>query len=211
MSGENGLVVLIHGLWMNGTELTMLRWRLHEAGFATERFHYPTVRKSVADNAQAFADFLAARPERPLYVVAHSLGGLVTLNAFARRPDLPVARVVFMGAPARGSSVAREFAQHPVGETLLGEAGREGLAALHDPQWTYAPPLGVIAGTQSIGLGQLVTPFDGPNDGTVAVAETVISGAADSITLDAGHMTMLVSRAVAAQVIHFLRHGAFSR
>lgn len=211
MIGETGLVILIHGLWMNGLELTLLRWRLHAANFRTKRFRYPTVRAGLEDNARRFAAFIKATPERPLYIVAHSLGGLATLRAFEMQPDLPVERVVFLAAPVRGSSVARAMMQQSWSAKLLGKSGPGALAATHAPVWTFAPSLGVLTGTQSVGAGRIMTHFDGPNDGTVAVAETAIDGAADSITVNAGHMSMLASRTVADQTIHFLRHGAFIR
>ncbi|HET7570842.1 MAG TPA: alpha/beta fold hydrolase [Gammaproteobacteria bacterium] len=211
MPDSHGLVILIHGLWMNGLELTLLRWRLQAAGFRTKRFHYPTTRAGLEDNARRFATFIEQTPERPLYIVAHSLGGVVTLRAFAQAPDLPVERAVFLAAPVRGSSVARAMMQQSWSAKLLGKSGPGVLAATHAPVWMFAPSLGVLTGTQSVGAGQIMTHFDGPNDGTVAVAETTIDGAADRITVNAGHMSMLASRTVADQVIHFLRYGWFTR
>lgn len=209
MSKKRDLVVVIHGLWMNGLELTLLRWRLHKAGYRTKRFHYPTMRASFEASARSFANFIEST--RPRHIVAHSLGGLVTLRAFEIQPDLPVERVVFMAAPVRGSSAARGLLRHAWGEALLGKGGAAALAAVREPEWRFAPALGVIAGTQSLGLGQAATRFDGPNDGTVAVSETSVAGAADSLTLNVGHMSMLISRDVAAQVAHFLVHGRFDR
>ena len=48
-----------------------------------------------------------------------------------------------------------------------------------------------------------------PNDGIVAVAETVIPGERDRIILPVSHSGMLVSRAVATQAAAFLRNGKF--
>jgi hypothetical protein len=94
---------------------------------------------------------------------------------------------------------------------MLGRAGAGVLAAHHEPVWRFAPPLGVLAGEQSAGLGRLAARFDGPNDGTVAVSETTVVGASDTMTLNVGHMSMLTSRTAANQVIHFLRRGQFDR
>lgn len=206
-NGAQGLAVLIHGLWMNGMEMTLLRWRLHAAGYRTARFRYRSMGQTIGENASRFIEFIET--QRPRYIVAHSLGGLVTLRAFEARPDLPVERVVFLGAPVRGSQVARTLLSLRWGPTMLGRAGAGVLAAHHEPVWRFAPPLGVLAGEQSAGLGRLAARFDGVNDGTVAVSETVIEGASDTLTLNVGHMSMLASRAVADQVIHFLRDGAF--
>jgi pimeloyl-ACP methyl ester carboxylesterase len=207
MDKERDRVLLIHGLWMNGLELTLLRRRLRKAGFRTRRFHYPTLRASLEANARRLAHCIESN--QPRHIVAHSLGGLVTLRAFEIGPDLPVERVVFMAAPVRGSSVARALMARRWGGRLLGQSGPGVLAASHEPAWRFAPALGVLAGTQSAGLGRTTTRFDGANDGTVAVAETFIDGAADNVTVNAGHMTLVVSREAADQVTHFLRHGCF--
>ena len=70
--------------------------------------------------------------------------------------------------------------------------------------------VGVIAGTQEHGLGRVFGIFDGPHDGTVAVAETQLPGLADYCEVRASHMGLLVSRYVADSVANFLRAGRFA-
>jgi hypothetical protein len=48
-----------------------------------------------------------------------------------------------------------------------------------------------------------------PNDGTVAVSETMLDGMTDHVTLPVSHFGMLLSSAVARQTVNFLRHGRF--
>jgi hypothetical protein len=48
-----------------------------------------------------------------------------------------------------------------------------------------------------------------PNDGAVALAETQMAAACDSIDLPITHTGMLLSRRVARQVCAFLRDGCF--
>jgi hypothetical protein len=55
----------------------------------------------------------------------------------------------------------------------------------------------------------LLGPFPEPNDGTVAVAETVIAGLTDHVVLPVSHVALLWSAQVAAQVEQFLQHGRF--
>jgi hypothetical protein len=50
-------VILVHGLWMNGLDMTLLRRRIAAAGYATHQFRYPTVRQSPAENAHDLATF----------------------------------------------------------------------------------------------------------------------------------------------------------
>jgi len=60
-----------------------------------------------------------------------------------------------------------------------------------------------------VGTGQFFAHFDEDNDGTVGVSETRIPGLADHLVLPHSHFGMLYAGDVAAQVAHFLRHGAF--
>ena len=71
--------------------------------------------------------------------------------------------------------------------------------------------VGVVAGTVPVGLGRFVTRFDEPNDGTVALSETRIPGAADHIEVPVNHTALVTSSLVAGQVDAFLRHGRFER
>jgi hypothetical protein len=53
--------------------------------------------------------------------------------------------------------------------------------------------------------------FNGPNDGTVAVAETLVEGATDHCELPVSHVGLWMSSAVAERVATFLDTGRFSR
>ena len=77
------------------------------------------------------------------------------------------------------------------------------------PPWDGHREVGIIAGSLSVGLGMLTTGVPRPNDGTVAVAETLLEGATDFIELPVTHTGMLFSTAVAEQSICFFKSGAF--
>jgi hypothetical protein len=77
------------------------------------------------------------------------------------------------------------------------------------PPWSGARDLGVIAGRLAFGFGLLLGSLPRPNDGTVAVDETKLEGTKDHIVLKVSHTAMLLSRGVAVQAAHFLRHGRF--
>ncbi|HSH84055.1 MAG TPA: hypothetical protein VK979_02700, partial [Guyparkeria sp.] len=72
------------------------------------------------------------------------------------------------------------------------------------PAWQAANTL-MIAGTRPLGPGRLLPEtLDGPNDGTVAVAETRVPGLAAHECLPVNHFGMLLSRLVAEMAIAFL-------
>ena len=202
------LVVLVHGIWLNGLEWLPLRRRLRRDGFDCRIFHYPSVRRPPAANAARLAAFIGAQRAGRVHLVAHSLGGIVVMHLLAgNRWRLP-GRAVFIGTPALGSFAARRLSGWSFLRPLLGRSVQRGLLG-GAPVWGRECPLGVIAGDLSFGAGRLLGPLPRPNDGTVAVAETAIDGAIDQRVLSATHLGLLWSRATAALVERFLRTGRF--
>src|SRR5690606_29126187 len=66
-------VVVVHGLWMPGWEMSALRRRLAAAGYSTYQFVYPTVDCGLDENADRLAEFVASTPGRRIHFVGHSL------------------------------------------------------------------------------------------------------------------------------------------
>jgi pimeloyl-ACP methyl ester carboxylesterase len=203
-------VVFVHGLYMVGLELTLLRSRVARAGFQTRQFSYRSITRGPEQNAKALGLYLQALQTDRLHIVAHSLGGLVTLRMFQQGVRLPPGRVVFMGSPVRGSRFARYLGELGLGWTI-GRSGPEALAAQHEACWTEDRELGVIAGTHEFRINPLNPKLPSPHDGIVAVEETRIEGAEDSVLIHSNHTGMLFSRELAEQVISFLKNGHFGR
>ena len=202
----NDAVVLIHGLWMRGPVMALLRYRLRRCGFAPYVFSYPSRRCTVEEAAQRLRFFSEKIPEATVHYVAHSLGGIVIHRRFAQqRPEKP-GRVVMLGTPHAGSAVARRLARFRVGQLSLGNSYARGLAGV-PVVWNFPAALAVIAGDLSLGTGQLLGGLPKPHDGTVAVAETYIVGAAAHCVMHTSHMGLLLSAPVAQRVCAFLRTG----
>jgi len=203
-------VVFVHGIWLNGWEMALLRRRVARCGYRTFVFHYPSVRCSPREGARRLHVFLQGIDAEVIHLVAHSLGGIVVLHLFEAFPERRPGRVVFIGTPAQGSAAARVLARHRWLRPLLGRAGERGLLG-GAPAWRARRDLGVIAGTHGLGLGLFVTlgRLPRPHDGTVSLAETAIPGARDRFTVPAGHLALLLSRRVAAAVCRFLASGRF--
>jgi pimeloyl-ACP methyl ester carboxylesterase len=204
-------IVVIHGLWMNGASMELLRRRLEPKGFEMHVFRYPSVREGLTANALRLADFVAAIPGERVHMLGHSLGGvLVRAMLDVARPIRP-GRVVCLGSPFAGSQIAARIARWPAGTRLLGKSIGELLARGGYADWRPPLELGVVAGGVPIGFGRLVGGFREPSDGTVAVAETRVQGATDHIVLPVSHFSMLWSPLVLDQVLAFLADGRFRR
>lgn len=205
MTAEGRRVVLVHGLWMPGASMQWLASRLRADGYGPRIFAYHGVSETPGQAASRLGELLLAEGEAD--IVAHSLGGLVALQALRDRPELPVARVVCLGSPLAGSGAAAGMARWAPGGGLLGRSAPLLHAGIGP--WTGRARVGSLAGRVPHGLGVLFAGFAGEHDGTVAVAETRIAGLADHAVVDASHTGLLFSAAAAAQAAAFLRDGRF--
>ncbi len=165
-------VLLVHGLWTNRVVMLYLGRRLRGHGFDARAVGYFSALHDFEHNARLVAAAIAGVDAPRVHVVAHSLGGVVTLAALRDRPDPRVRRVVLLGAPLSDSASGRSLATKRWGAPLLGTTR----ALWVDMPRLDIPPgveAGAIAGTRRLGLGRLIgldVPL--PNDGVVAVEET---------------------------------------
>jgi len=210
MAGET--VVLVHGLWMNGLEMSMLGYRLRqEHGYHVRTFSYPTMSGVAADICRDLITFASgAAGEGRVHFVGHSLGGAIVYRTLAEGgADRFGGNAVLLGSPLNGSKAARGSARWPMLKPLLGPHVLSELAEPCDRCWGGGTAVGAIAGTLRMGTGQFFARFDEENDGTVGVSETRIPGLADHLVLPHSHFGMLYARDVAAYVAQFLRTGRF--
>jgi len=205
-SGE--AVVLVHGLWMNGVELSYLKRHLRHCGFTPYRFRYRSVHRPIAQNAQQLARFVIGLEEPVVHFVGHSLGGLVILRLFQDCPPSRPGRIVAIGSPFQGSHAARSLARFRVGQRFLGQSTEEALLG-HSLAAPPARDVGIIAGTFGVGAGRIFPHLNSPSDGTVALEETHLEGVRERLEIPLTHTTLLFSRRTARAVCDFLRCGSF--
>lgn len=206
------IVVFVHGLWMTGIDMSLLRRRVRRDGFKVRQFSYSSIGGSVRENAAQLQHFIARLDADSVHLVGHSLGGLLIRQLIAARKDTAVGprigRIVTLGTPHQGSVVACKMASTPL-RHLLGRSVDEGLDG-RLPPWIGQHKLGVIAGTLNIGVGWLLPSFSGvASDGTVKLDETRLEGMTDHISVTVSHTALLFSRVVARQVCAFLQQGHF--
>ena len=213
-----GTVLFVHGLWMSGAESFLLKRHLATHGWTLRVFPYSSLAEPmprIAGRCARFALQVASRTLAPVHLIGHSLGGLVIYRMFETgllAPDRfsgDFCRVVFMGTPIQGSQSGRTLARLAPLRGLLGAAGTE-LQQVLPRRWEHKAQLGIIAGDNPHGLGRLLSRLPGPNDGTVALSETSIEGAADRCVVHASHTGLLVATEAAEQIAYFLANGRFS-
>jgi pimeloyl-ACP methyl ester carboxylesterase len=199
-------VLLLHGLWMPGASMHWFAAKLASCGYAPEIFPY----HGVLDGPQTAVPRLVETLERgDSDIVAHSLGGLIALQALCEAPQAPVRRVVCLGSPLTGSGAVSGMLRWPPAAAMFGRSA----ALLQDgvPCWRGTAEVGMIAGRVPHGLGALFAGFGGEHDGTVAVEETRLPGLTDHVVIDASHSGLLFSTDATDQTVAFLRDGRFQR
>jgi pimeloyl-ACP methyl ester carboxylesterase len=200
----------VHGLWLPGEESLVLKHHLAEE-FAHELhwFRYFGASESMRDITARLAAFVHELGGSEVHFVGHSLGGLVLYRLLEHFPEQPPGRVVFLGVPCVTSRAARQAALFGPLAQLMGPTVAEELLTPQERRWTHPRELGVVAGSQPLGLGQFFAHFDEENDGTIAVSETRMPGATDHIVLPVSHLGMLLSARVAHETGVFLSQGRF--
>ncbi len=209
-------IVLLHGVWSHGTALLLLRRHLqNEYGFDVRIFNYRSLQRTLDENADALAEFINDHDLDDSHLVGHSLGGIILLRMLANDSAVIDGRVVCLGSPLRGSRPADVLDSLDWGDVLLGRSVASGVLRKPASEWADGVcekyDVGVIAGDAPYGVGQFFANFDGPNDGTVAVAETHLEGQKDHIVLPTSHKGLVFTRAPADQVAAFLKRGQFLR
>lgn len=203
-------VIYVHGLWMSGGEGLLLRHRLaRELGAEVHAFGYSTVTLGMDEISARLHEFVASLDASSVHFVGHSLGGLVIYGFFERCPRPPPGRVVFLASPCVASRAAERAGQSPWISALMGRAVAEELLTPRPRRWRFERPLGIIAGSHSVGFGQFLAGFNEQSDGTVAVSETRLPGASAHLVVPVSHVGMLVSARVARETAHFLNKGRF--
>ena len=199
-------------LFRSGDESLVLGRRLSsEYGLTLHSFRYSTAFSSLDASLARLATFVRELNAAEVHFLGHSLGGLIIYRFLERFGEQPPGRAVFLGTPCVASRTAVQAARFTPVAHLMGPSVADELLQPPQRHWSHARALGIVAGTQPLGVGQLFAQFGEDNDGTVAVSETRMPGATSHITLPVSHLGMLLSARVALETGTFLTHGRFSR
>ena len=208
-SENHALTVLIHGLWMTGLEMSLLAMRLERQGFQTCRFRYSSRRDSVETNATKLAQFICDLSADIVHFVCHSLGGIVLCHMLAR--DLSQApsmgRVVLLGSPVNGSSIARRASNWNIARYAAGKSLYP--LARGCPPCCEKIQAGMITGSVNIGMGMFFLQGNLPADGLVTCEDTMADWIKEREAVKTNHIGLLFSDRVAALTGRFLRYSTF--
>jgi pimeloyl-ACP methyl ester carboxylesterase len=205
-------VVLLHGLWNYPGIMHPLARALETRGWAVANFGYPSLRLPVAAHGTAaslVARALADDGATEIAFIGHSLGGLVARTAIADavHAGWTAGRLILIGSPAYGSSVAKLCKNFPGYETLIGAC-----APMVTPKGARAIPppavddvLVIAGGTGGRGFNPLLR---GDNDGLISVAETrMLQHETQFQLVHSTHNNLPLAPATLAACVDFLTTG----
>lgn len=198
-------VLLVPGIWMPARSMQWMAAHMQRAGFEVRYLGYA----GVLGGPQSTLPRLRRALRDVDAVLAHSLGGLMTIEALRLEPDLPPLRVVCLGSPLSGSQVAAHLRSH----RMPWAVGRSGGLLQSGCAWPWPgrAQIGAVAGNAGYGVGRVLGCLQAQgNDGTVTVDETRWPGLSDHIQVRASHSGLLVSTAAAQAALRFLQHGRFA-
>jgi alpha/beta hydrolase family protein len=199
-------VLLIHG--MGRTVLSMLRLgrELRSAGHTVHQVGYVAALESYSRILGRVRGRLARAAARgPYAVVGHSLGGLLARAALREGALFPApAHLIMLGTPNQPPRQARRYGWLPPYRWINGECGQ---LLMQGEFFAGLPPLSVpytiVAGTRS-GPDRRAFGHE-PNDGVVAVSETLLSAADRPIIVPARHTFMMNHGEVRAVILRILK------
>jgi pimeloyl-ACP methyl ester carboxylesterase len=199
--------LLVHGMGRTTMSMLHLGRKLRRAGYPVNVLGYVAAVESYARIARRVQERFARTAARgPYVVVGHSLGGLLARAALGRWPSSFTwpAHLIMLGTPNRPPRLARRYGKLLAYRWINGECGQ---LLTRDDFFARLPPLTIpytiVAGTRG-GPGRRAF-GDEPNDGVVAVSETLIAPSDTPITVPARHTFMMNDRRVLAAILQVLQ------
>jgi pimeloyl-ACP methyl ester carboxylesterase len=206
-------VILVHGIFRSKDSFAGLHRHLRAQGFQVIALNYPSTSHDLTACADDVASVLDNLPAfEHCAVVTHSMGGLVMRvlldpqRPAAWRQRFSLERLCMLFPPNQGAAKADALHSLWLYEQILGPAGQQlttaEVARLPVPDL----PMAIIAGGTGSdrGRSQLVP---GDDDGTVAVAETLLPGAEGPLVLPLGHTFGMNDPLMCRAVEAYLRQG----
>lgn len=208
-------VVLIHGLMTNSLVMTYLGAKIRSNEYKVYYFNYQS-RKYSDKTLQELNYLIESIKEENVYLVGHSMGGLVIRNYIHKeeyeKNFSKIKSVITIATPHNQSVIAQKVQQ--LFDWFLGTAHEVGLTK-DIGHWNSKIPLGCIAGIYegnwNAHLFLMFTKVKNPSDGTVLVEEAILIGCKDSIVIEGSHTGLLFQKNVVKQIINFLINDCFDK
>ncbi|MBI1850528.1 MAG: alpha/beta fold hydrolase [Planctomycetes bacterium] len=206
------MALVLHGIWRTQLSMKKIERALHAAGYEVVNRSYPSLRAPLPEIAARLAESLDHYRERPMFVVTHSMGGLVAREYLGRFRPANAKRLVMIAPPNQGAWLADRLNAHRrLGPAYRMLFGRNAAHLLPSAAKRAAIPrceFGVIAGGTGRSRGYAGY-LPGDNDGTVLVSETHLDGESDFLLLPRRHTFIMNASETIDAVLRFFESGRF--
>jgi pimeloyl-ACP methyl ester carboxylesterase len=216
VDGRGDYVVLVHGLSWYRDANRAARMFFAARGYSVVAFGYDSRKAaSLSDVTSALREGVAANcidPRRRIHFLGHSMGAIIIRKFLDESPPPRLGRVVFMGCPNHGTSLADALTHSSALRLIFGPAaaelgtGRDSVPSSLGPA-PYGP--GIIMAGRS--MFPFLSPFvPGRDDGVVAVDSGRLEGMADFRVLRTTHTFLPRCERALHEADLFFRTGQFS-
>lgn len=200
-------VFLVHGLYMTPLVMALMERRLQRLGYTTFNFGYRT-RHVSGLTLKKMSEAVNSMDAQDITLVGHSMGGLLIHYLVARyRFPHKRLRIVTLGTPYNGSTIVKQLAKTPLSTPLFGHESTQSLLARGLREVSKRVPVGVVIGTNNLGVGKVFGIDEG--DGTVATQEAELDWATDEIYFNVTHAGLLYSKRVISSIDRFIQRDHF--
>lgn len=164
---DKPLVLLIHGMGRSHYSMNILKKKLVEKGLHAESLSYSSMISSRKSFAQNLSEVINTNPAQKIYIVTHSLGGILLRDYIEKYASKKVCGAITLAAPHQGSVIVDFLAKYrlhyllgPTGRTLTGQSLKGDIVNAPFPIQTvagtadYVPylPFGFFLGKNSDGI-----------------------------------------------------------
>ena len=195
-----------HDMWLMARRVRKLLPHSH-----VHVFGYPSRKLALRDAAQNLSRFVTehSRDEHASFI-GHSLGGLIVRALEEAHPEpTQLQRLVTLGTPHQGSSVARLLAPNKIFRALGGPVFHDLAAPKLSPTPSFLQ-VGCVIGHTNTPIGFI--PFlKGDNDGLVSVHEAVFPACQAEIRAPIFHGLFPFSSQATRLAVRFLEYGTFEK
>jgi pimeloyl-ACP methyl ester carboxylesterase len=208
---EKENVICLHGFMGASWNMDFLAKSLKKDGWEVLIWKYKSRDSVIQEHGTRLADTMQSlaqkNPGKPIHFVAHSMGSLVLLSAL-NHPDCPLeakmGKIILIAPPLKGSAWGRWLSQFSLARWIAKDFSGKQLMTKEefDDLGTYPDSCKKMIIAGSLGFNPFIS---GANDGTVAVAETLLDMPHKRILVKRGHKTIVFSKKVARCVRSFLK------
>lgn len=188
-------IIFVHGLYHSAAAWILFRrWFIRAGRTNIHAWSYNSLTRDVPSLARHLTglirDVAAANPGHPLVLIGHSMGGLIIRLALADPATPPVAGVITMGTPHRGSKLAA-FGLGRTARSLL--CGSELIRELNR-----------TAVTRGIPFLSLASPTDNMVMPPMCLCAPRGAAWQEEVTAPVTHVAMLYDRRLARRCLRFI-------